>query len=249
MIEFMYQTELWGWWLLVPVSLVALLIFCFLFWHWSKLSILSGFSLAFVALVLILLSISWRSSYQVGCSWHTLQASGDRHKHFLTLLSRNGGIIFSFDVHHYMKHSVSMYDQPPQIGVIKYSATVDRPFQYPFGDFGPARDRTLLRSAFLESLGFQLCWWSIPDTPGRLELVGHYSITMPHWFVLLLSLIFPAFSLRRFLRRRARVRKGLCAKCGYDLRPSNSEKCPECGTPVPQRKEIAKVPDAAKPAA
>src|SRR5262249_19045849 len=32
-----------------------------------------------------------------------------------------------------------------------------------------------------------------------------------------------------FVRRRIRVRRGRCAKCGYDLRASTTGVCPECG--------------------
>ena len=33
-------------------------------------------------------------------------------------------------------------------------------------------------------------------------------------------------------KRQQRLKRGLCVECGYDLRAS-SERCPECGTPVP----------------
>jgi hypothetical protein len=31
--------------------------------------------------------------------------------------------------------------------------------------------------------------------------------------------------------RRRRIRRGLCGKCGYDLRATTAGRCPECGTP------------------
>ncbi len=31
------------------------------------------------------------------------------------------------------------------------------------------------------------------------------------------------------LRRRRRIKRGLCSKCAYDLRGTSSETCPECG--------------------
>jgi hypothetical protein len=34
------------------------------------------------------------------------------------------------------------------------------------------------------------------------------------------------------LRKWRRIRRGLCAKCGYDLRGSTSQTCPECGGPT-----------------
>ena len=51
----------------------------------------------------------------------------------------------------------------------------------------------------------------------------------------------PIISLRALMRARARRRKGLCQRCGYDLRASPA-RCPECGL-VPS--ESAEIPQEA----
>jgi hypothetical protein len=62
-------------------------------------------------------------------------------------------------------------------------------------------------------------------------------IAAPYWAVsglLAALLIRPVLTL---VRRRARLRSGLCPNCGYDLRESPS-RCPECGrTPRPPIRE------------
>lgn len=58
-----------------------------------------------------------------------------------------------------------------------------------------------------------------------------WGVAVPHWFVFLLTAALPAtWGVRWSAQRvaRARVRQGLCARCGYDLRGS-SGRCPECG--------------------
>lgn len=57
------------------------------------------------------------------------------------------------------------------------------------------------------------------------------AFVMPHWIFVLLTAILPTRWLSLYRRNRLRKLKGLCPKCGYDLRASK-ERCPECGTPV-----------------
>ncbi len=57
----------------------------------------------------------------------------------------------------------------------------------------------------------------------------NYSL-LPLYLLFLLFAILPAHGLLLIRRLRARLRSGLCVKCGYDLRASK-ERCPECGTP------------------
>lgn len=58
-------------------------------------------------------------------------------------------------------------------------------------------------------------------------------VLMPYWMMALGLALLPAVriaGLWRCRRSRARRRRGLCQRCGYDLRGS-PERCPECGTP------------------
>jgi hypothetical protein len=57
------------------------------------------------------------------------------------------------------------------------------------------------------------------------------SISFPYWLFLVPLAVLPGHLLLCTLRARSRRRRGLCVKCGYDLRHSTSEVCSECGTP------------------
>jgi hypothetical protein len=66
------------------------------------------------------------------------------------------------------------------------------------------------------------------------HLDHNWQVSVPLWFVTIVFLILPA---TRFASRRRRSRRaagGCCPTCGYDLRASK-DRCPECGTPIPQK--------------
>jgi len=56
-------------------------------------------------------------------------------------------------------------------------------------------------------------------------------VMVPFWAVVLELLVAPAASGWGVVRRRWRVARGCCGRCGYDLRASAGH-CPECGTPI-----------------
>lgn len=67
---------------------------------------------------------------------------------------------------------------------------------------------------------------------GLFESAGgastHKSIEAPLWLLALLSFTPAAWIVRRALRRRKRIRRGLCVYCGYDVSKAMLV-CPECG--------------------
>jgi len=73
--------------------------------------------------------------------------------------------------------------------------------------------------------------WSAPLT-GPAGVEGRtWEVTLPLWPVAVLSAAPPLlWAARLARRRRARSRRarGLCPRCGYDLR-ATPERCPECG--------------------
>ena len=58
-------------------------------------------------------------------------------------------------------------------------------------------------------------------------------VAFPHWALVALSAILPAYwlVLRRRWRRQRLREQGRCERCGYDVR-ATPERCPECGTVV-----------------
>jgi hypothetical protein len=64
-----------------------------------------------------------------------------------------------------------------------------------------------------------------PDNAG----CWHTMLLIPFYALFGATLLLPAFWLRAIMRRRARLRLGLCRRCGYDMR-ATPQRCPECGT-------------------
>jgi hypothetical protein len=58
-----------------------------------------------------------------------------------------------------------------------------------------------------------------------------WNLVVPHWLVAATAAVPPLIwllLLRRIRRARKLARRGLCPKCGYDLR-ATPDRCPECG--------------------
>jgi hypothetical protein len=97
-------------------------------------------------------------------------------------------------------------------------------------------------------VGYDYEYWEF----GGHEIGGTYyprgsyvrDITLRYWFLLILTAIPPAWLLLR--RWRSEPGTGLCAVCRYDLRAHKpGDKCPECGTMVPDAPIHTKIPPGA----
>ena len=67
--------------------------------------------------------------------------------------------------------------------------------------------------------------WGVRILPLRPIASGFLYNTI-FYAVPLWVLVTGPFALRRFIR----TKRGLCVKCGYDLKGAEHEVCPECGT-------------------
>ena len=68
---------------------------------------------------------------------------------------------------------------------------------------------------------------------------GNPPVFIPYWSICLLTVIPPYGWFRMYRQNRLGRRKGLCPRCGYDLRASK-ERCPECGTAIPTQSQTVK---------
>jgi len=104
---------------------------------------------------------------------------------------------------------------------------------FPESEIGESVDM-LRHPNWLNRAGFIFYLHSDRD-PKQTDLVERLGaanyIVLPHWFVAGLLLLAPLLFVKRFIRSRRekrRLRKGLCTRCGYDLR-ATPDRCPECG--------------------
>jgi hypothetical protein len=72
----------------------------------------------------------------------------------------------------------------------------------------------------------------------------HQVAIVPAWFLVLVFAVAPARWVFLYRRDQLRRRKGLCRKCGYDLRATPDadgplmQRCPECGHAVDSASQV-----------
>jgi hypothetical protein len=198
-----------------------------------------------LSLLFFITSLSlWTTSY-----WRSLQFgwfdhhSGDNpdgtasYDRFRRILSSGGGLIFQD--HHDDFPGTTVIDDKHDYQWVLDSAT-EYPYYVPYiSGSDPLLNPPVHK---LRWLGFQ---WVYPLPVETYQWT--FSMTVPLAALAALTAILPAFALRSYCRkiiRRRRVRKILCAFCGYDLR-ATPDQCPECGAIPQPRQQLPKVENSA----
>jgi hypothetical protein len=94
-----------------------------------------------------------------------------------------------------------------------------------------AADLDDLGNSYLRRRGF---FFQFPTSPSGSGAAVFAAILLPDWLLIAILLVPTAVSMMRG-RRQARLEQTHhCVVCRYDLR-ATPDRCPECGTPVPQK--------------
>lgn len=86
---------------------------------------------------------------------------------------------------------------------------------------------------WFERLGFQYRSFEVRDpTFDEPYIYRATGLVAPFYAICPLLLALPLAKCSSLYRKRLRRINGRCTRCGYDLRAS-TDRCPECGTPIP----------------
>ena len=162
-----------------------------------------------------------------------MRSSGLHTHHITTVVSSRGSVALTltrrseqqlaprFQTDRNFKEFTLQKWPPTPFHIVRYNYTRMEP------------DRINLRhKTWYQKLGFNARATSRSSTnrAGDVERLSEWAVRVPHW-ALVLATAAPAIAgfglVTRAVRRRRRKR-GLCERCGYDLR-ATKDRCPECG--------------------
>ena len=112
---------------------------------------------------------------------------------------------------------------------------------FTFRDSGPTGSDNRIQAGIAAHRHGERSWFARND----VRALGNSGIVMtfraagaPAWALALLLAAPPALIVRRWLKRRRDARRGLCLRCGYDLRATPG-RCPECGADALARAAVS----------
>jgi hypothetical protein len=176
-------------------------------------------------LVCLAIAILWARSY------FRYDSLGRRSSHSaIQVLSLRGTLVFGrFHYYDYERFSPqtdewNFYSGPSEDfnGGIDAAEESDSWRTAPIGSAFPTEGETAYQKSF-ERLGM-----GFAINHGEYG-IDYRSIFSPHWLLVVVFGVPPAWCLRRYAQQRRRLMNDVCAKCGYDLR-ATPDRCPECGT-------------------
>lgn len=177
--------------------------------------------LALVAMCVLWVRSYWAADYASVADVRRVSRTG-KHWRAIGAASKRGAIAVYRDVETVDHHGVDVRDRSPPQG-------------FRFGS-GPARASALRLSGRQPSswnrLGFQFRR-DVGRGDGSKADNWHdnWHLVLPYWFLAALAALLPGLWLVSYRRRSllaSRLRRGLCGRCGYDLRGTPG-RCPECG--------------------
>ncbi len=93
--QFDFYGPLFGWWLLIPILLVATCVLCALRWRWRISALIAVLSVIGAVIVSVMLPLSWSTHYDIIVWWDDPQPDGEIHCWNLYLVSDGGGVRLS----------------------------------------------------------------------------------------------------------------------------------------------------------
>jgi hypothetical protein len=190
--------------------------------------VLAASSIAFICFG-VMGARSWTRSDTIGWYW---RIEADRTEYRRQILSAQGSLL----IERYDTRVMDERGLSPELPD-HFSPT-------PSCWSGAARQYRLPSGGLWQRLGFDVTIGKYDVTmsgphghePAKQTTVTRLDwVMVPYWFLACLFGALPLWHAGRWVVRSPaarRRRRGLCARCGYDLRASESGRCPECGTPT-----------------
>jgi hypothetical protein len=152
---------------------------------------------------------------------------GSKHLRVITVISYNGNVIACFskqDVTGNDSLDPEMHGTPVNASAFGWKLSIHKLETWP--DWFPGQPERGPAPGF-HGFDYTHLLSSMRDVTA-----DEHSLSVPHWFLVLLTALLPAWWTFALWRRcRYRRDHSLCQHCGYDLR-ATPERCPECGIAV-----------------